>query len=1383
GASVTEPGPFSDPNIASSSRPHEFAPDQFTSTNVEDETMGGSFQTSPPRSTQAPPEGTTSGGAEDLDKLTALSSLVSTLVQRVNTQESELNAHKLLFKEVVGKLVKKVKLLEDKLKGRKIKLAKAAATAAADSAIPTGGSHEADIPPSSSVPTDEFADGSDVPAGATTGPSADPFNKGKSPLMEEDPPVKERSFRQREEDRLGEEAARRMYEEEKAELEREREEMQRKRQQDVLNSAKYYTDSDWNDIMGQVHANQGLTADLLGPDVTEDNFAERMVALIAKRRREFAAQRFQDKLNKPMTFAQQKAYMRTFVKNQSSTIYTTGWTMKHVKSFSDDQLKTEFDKIRTAAADLQSQNIRRSLKRPGADLEQASSKKSKSTEAPKSDVPADSQQPSVEVPSQKATIEDVEVPSTTASTAQHTGSSPKKVGTRKKRLGRKGVHPSHSTIPIEDGDPEAEHKMCIKYASDADSASDDDTPVNFFAVVEEVIPTGLGVVNALYFMDKSSKAYLPAGSGMILWGIYKSCFGILMNVDGCWCWVDQQQWLSGVELQLDRKDVNHKLEVEIDGSWGMILLMLSTDFSHRESGMLLAIRLESIEDGLQSTMGVTLSGLPKLWFSLAISWKKIGKSQEGTTLMVKTTSTPLMAGDGLPKNIRDLNSAISTIRSGSCTDFIKFMKVAFGVGFKMIAFPSSVARWWESEIQDFQSYVDWLSWFNALRLSKGLKDVLEGVFYSVLAACMSTWGEKRGKRRRSSGMINLRESCVPMARVMSISVISVSSDSSEDSVGTPVGRVILIGTIPTTIPDTTPSVIPPTTHIDTTPIPTISPTIPSSPDYTPASPDYSPAFDTEFDPSEDSSSDHIPPLPATSPFLLSTYDSLDSDIPDTPPSPTHGTPFTETTLSTQRSPTTFGALRRRVMVLAPRQPIPHGRPYHYHLNGPVHMMTMRKRVGPLPTHHLAMRHSVDYSSSDHFSSDDSWRDSSSSSSSKSSSDSSADALSDSESSRSSSDHSLPASPSGTRFSHHLCSLVPSFHRSSAISERPSHDSSFASLSRKRSKSPVASIPLSSPTLGAFSYARDDLLPSPKRIRRPETATDLEGCSKDSFEPYVPREAEWGVDFEDESSESSRSRGTNLEMDVDVERSDGIEIYLEVQTEIDECFAYADALIDRGIDDRVEGAIEVIKSVQRDQGHRIVATRQQSADMLERIGELDRDNRRLRDIVDVESLRLVPGGIWVIVLRLFHDYPSIDSTMSNTQSRASRTREGVNEQSNHWMAEALRVRDVVRNLGPLMGDEGEQEVNGNRGNRGNGNGGNGNGNRNGNGNGGEYGYNFRGFMPARECTYQDFLKCQPLNFNETKGVVGLTRWFEKMETVFHISNCPEKYQVKLQRACF
>ncbi|GJR75064.1 putative reverse transcriptase domain-containing protein [Tanacetum coccineum] len=48
---------------------------------------------------------------------------------------------------------------------------------------------------------------------------------------------------------------------------------------------------------------------------------------------------------------------------------------------------------------------------------------------------------------------------------------------------------------------------------------------------------------------------------------------------------------------------------------------------------------------------------------------------------------------------------------------------------------------------------------------------------------------------------------------------------------------------------------------------------------------------------------------------------------------------------------------------------------------------------------------------------------------------------------------------------------------------------------------------------------------------------------------------------------------------------------------------------------------------------------------------------------------------------------------------------------------------------------------------------------------------------RECTYTDFLKCQPMNFKGTEGVVGLTQWLEKMESVFHISNCTVACQVK------
>nr|GEU70290.1 reverse transcriptase domain-containing protein [Tanacetum cinerariifolium] len=40
-----------------------------------------------------------------------------------------------------------------------------------------------------------------------------------------------------------------------------------------------------------------------------------------------------------------------------------------------------------------------------------------------------------------------------------------------------------------------------------------------------------------------------------------------------------------------------------------------------------------------------------------------------------------------------------------------------------------------------------------------------------------------------------------------------------------------------------------------------------------------------------------------------------------------------------------------------------------------------------------------------------------------------------------------------------------------------------------------------------------------------------------------------------------------------------------------------------------------------------------------------------------------------------------------------------------------------------------------------------------------------------------MKCKPLNFKGTKGVVELTKWFDKMETVFLISNCSVENQIK------
>ncbi|GJZ87427.1 hypothetical protein Tco_0659037 [Tanacetum coccineum] len=103
-----------------------------------------------------------------------------------------------------------------------IKLAKAAATAAADtSSIPADDNQSADIPPGSSTPTTAFGSATNVPTGPSVEFADAPFNKGKSPMIEEDPPIKQRSFRQLEEDRLGAEAAKKLYDEEQAGLARE----------------------------------------------------------------------------------------------------------------------------------------------------------------------------------------------------------------------------------------------------------------------------------------------------------------------------------------------------------------------------------------------------------------------------------------------------------------------------------------------------------------------------------------------------------------------------------------------------------------------------------------------------------------------------------------------------------------------------------------------------------------------------------------------------------------------------------------------------------------------------------------------------------------------------------------------------------------------------------------------------------------------------------------------------------------------------------------------------------------------------------------------------------------------------------------------------------
>nr|GEX32406.1 hypothetical protein [Tanacetum cinerariifolium] len=158
---------------------------------------------------------------------------------------------------------------------------------------------------------------------------------------------------------------------------------------------------------------------------------------------------------------------------------------------------------------------------------------------------------------------------------------------------------------------------------------------------------------------------------------------------------------------------------------------------------------------------------------------------------------------------------------------------------------------------------------------------------------------------------------------------------------------------------------------------------------------------------------------------------------------------------------------------------------------------------------------------------------------------------------------------------------------------------------------MMSIPALPPVSRALSPVRADLIASPKRVRDSGYLGDVE---------VDPKETSLRDDVIAQGSDEPR-----LEQDID----------LEIQAEIDKCFAYADAYRDRRIDARVvveaEGAVEVtyetlgdlvqrfhdhieaipvhrvqvIEGVQREQGHRIVGVESKVTALTKRVAELER----------------------------------------------------------------------------------------------------------------------------------------------------------------------------------
>ncbi|GJT81746.1 putative reverse transcriptase domain-containing protein [Tanacetum coccineum] len=634
---------------------------------------------------------------------------------------------------------------------------------------------------------------------------------------------------------------------------------------------------------------------------------------------------------------------------------------------------------------------------------------------------------------------------------------------------------------------------------------------------------------------------------------------------------------------------------------------------------------------------------------------------------------------------------------------------------------------------------------------------------------------------------------------MADSVIIISSDSSDESVGSPPSRVILFGDIPTVIPINFQWLLQDfyycsvisfcSSWVETTTCRFITHWIvwllfP----YTGSDSDT---------PDEMTSPEHISPTPAISPFICT--DS--SEVPDSPDGPPSQDPYVAIVARWRSrvaarpssshefpiAPVTAppGIRRRSATLIRPGEAIPFGRPYRTHPNGPRKLLTARKRVRPLPARRLASRHASPRSSDHH------------SSSSSSSSDSSPvhslglDAPDQAHSGSSTRDVSPRSrypprrAPRRSEAYRRWCAAPlstvypPTTSESSSgdSSERPMHSSPHsAGPSRKRCRSPVDSVSLSMPVTGSLAPTRADHLPP--RIGDGDVVGDHVGIdhrdARDDTEEY----------------EADASTRDTAEAGIDPMTAPLVEEEIVEPAGEDS----PDLPVTRDGIDRIVGIETAQGRLEADQ---LIASGDRTR-MAEAIYSLRLENLKIRAMLDIErdrvsSLRLHMSLSQEEFRQVRRDRDDargrLRRTMTNT--RSGMTHAAIEEMINQRVNAALEAHQVNQNLAL-----GNNNGNGNGNNNGNGNGnnnGNGNGNNNGNGNGNDNGdgnengngngnnggdngdgnenpnVNGRGGrLVARECTYQDFMKCQPTSFKGTEGVVGLisalTWWNSHKRTI-------------------
>ncbi|GKD56532.1 hypothetical protein Tco_1289919 [Tanacetum coccineum] len=401
-------------------------------------------------------------------------------------------------------------------------------------------------------------------------------------------------------------------------------------------------------------------------------------------------------------------------------------------------------------------------------------------------------------------------------------------------------------------------------------------------------------------------------------------------------------------------------------------------------------------------------------------------------------------------------------------------------------------------------------------------------------------------------------------QIMAALAIAISSDSLDESVGSPPSRVILFGDIPTVIPSTF-VVVPETSTIAqlvficrlmwlrrtlvaiTHSIMWLGPYVGSIMD----SPDEIVFIQRA----------HFP-APAIFTILIR------SKVASRPSSSEF--PIAPVTASS-------GIRRQLAILIRPGVAIPFGRPYCTHLNGLRKFLTTRKRVGPLPARRLAWRDASPRSSYHH---------------------------------PSSSSSSLDSSP-----------VHSSESSSGDSSKRPLHSSSHSvGPSRKRCKSLVDSIPSSTPVMGSLAPTRADILPPLKRFRDSYSseASIEEDTKVDPIETKVDIELgigdgddvrdHVGEIIEQAGEDSSDSSGTRDGIvrsfeDMSIDLDDDVHDFYHHMSKV--CI------------DRIVGIETVQKRLEADQ----LIAKGERVGMIERIESLRLENLKVRAMLDIERGRV------------------------------------------------------------------------------------------------------------------------------------------------------------------